>query len=118
MSELAQAALLHFTGELVAGPIARGEQPEHSHGGRGQTRPLDGARMYHDRGAGPTVVLLQPGFVADGMLPLLDNSALASYRLIAPHRRGYGQSDRIESDGWCCWSHRLGSPFQNPHWQR
>jgi pimeloyl-ACP methyl ester carboxylesterase len=51
---------------------------------------------YHDRGAGPAVVLLHPGFVADGMLPLLGDPALAEYRLIAPHRRGYGRSAPAE----------------------
>jgi pimeloyl-ACP methyl ester carboxylesterase len=52
---------------------------------------------YHDRGAGPAVVLLHPGFVADGMLPLLDDPGLLGhYRLIAPHRRGYGRSDRAQ----------------------
>src|SRR5438874_3966731 len=48
---------------------------------------------YYDHGAGEPVLLLHPGFVADGMLPLLDHSSLSSYRLIAPHRPGYGSSD-------------------------
>src|SRR5689334_13186758 len=48
---------------------------------------------YHEHGSGRPVLLLHPGFVADGMLPLIDRPALAGYRLIAPHRRGYGESD-------------------------
>jgi pimeloyl-ACP methyl ester carboxylesterase len=54
---------------------------------------LDGRLMaYHDRGTGDPVLLLHPGFVADGMLPLLDQPALQPFRLIASHRRGYGSS--------------------------
>lgn len=47
---------------------------------------------YRDQGAGDPVLLLHPGFVADGMRPLLGRIALSSYRLVAPHRRGYGGS--------------------------
>jgi pimeloyl-ACP methyl ester carboxylesterase len=47
----------------------------------------------YDRGTGEAVLLLHPGFVADGMVPLLDRPPLAGYRLIAPHRRGYGGSE-------------------------
>jgi pimeloyl-ACP methyl ester carboxylesterase len=55
---------------------------------------VNGRRIaYHDTGSGDAVLLLHPGFVADGMVPLLDRPELASYRLIAPHRRGYGDSD-------------------------
>jgi pimeloyl-ACP methyl ester carboxylesterase len=58
---------------------------------------LDGRLMaYHDRGTGYPVLLLHPGFVADGMLPLLDQPALQPFRLIAPHRRGYGSSDAAQ----------------------
>ena len=49
--------------------------------------------FYRDRGAGEAVVLLHAGFVADSMAPLLGRPELAAYRLIAPHRRGYGQSE-------------------------
>lgn len=48
---------------------------------------------YHEHGSGRPVLLLHPGFVADAMLPLMDRPALTGYRLIAPHRRGYGSSD-------------------------
>jgi pimeloyl-ACP methyl ester carboxylesterase len=51
---------------------------------------------YHEHGAGEAVVLLHPGFVANGMQPLLGQAALSAYRLIAPHRRGYGCSDPAE----------------------
>lgn len=55
---------------------------------------VDSRRVaYHEHGAGQAVLLLHPGFVADGMLPLLHQPALSGYRLIAPHRRGYGCSD-------------------------
>src|SRR5438105_15862655 len=47
---------------------------------------------YHEQGTGEPVLLLHPGFVADGMLPLLDRPALSGYWLVAPHRRGYGSS--------------------------
>lgn len=48
---------------------------------------------YHEHGAGEPVLLLHPGFVADAMVPLLEQPALSRYRLLAPHRRGYGSSD-------------------------
>src|SRR5438105_14877028 len=47
---------------------------------------------YHEHGTGEPVLLLHPGFVADGMLPLLDRPALSGYWLVAPHRRGHGSS--------------------------
>jgi pimeloyl-ACP methyl ester carboxylesterase len=55
---------------------------------------VDGRRVaYHEAGSGDAVVLLHPGFVAGGMAPLLDRPELAGYRLVAPYRRGYGDSD-------------------------
>ena len=55
---------------------------------------VEGRRVaYHESGAGDPVLLLHPGFVADGMLPLLDRPELAGKRLIAPHRSGYGKSE-------------------------
>ncbi len=55
---------------------------------------VDGRRIaFHDTGAGEPVVLLHPGFVADGMVPLLERPELAGFRLIAPHRSGYGASE-------------------------
>ncbi|UVJ38942.1 alpha/beta fold hydrolase [Arthrobacter sp. CJ23] len=55
---------------------------------------VDGRRIsFHEAGAGEPVLLLHPGFVADGMLPLLGRPELAGFRLIAPHRSGYGASE-------------------------
>jgi pimeloyl-ACP methyl ester carboxylesterase len=52
-----------------------------------------GALAVRQAGDGEPVVLLHPGFVADGMRPLFSEPVLAGYRLIAYHRRGYGGSD-------------------------
>jgi pimeloyl-ACP methyl ester carboxylesterase len=50
-----------------------------------------------DRGSGDPVLLLHPGFVADGMRPLMAESALsAGRRLVAYHRRGYGRSGGVD----------------------
>jgi 3-oxoadipate enol-lactonase len=47
-----------------------------------------------ERGYGDAVLLLHPGFVADGIRPLFDDESLAmGRRLVRYHRRGYGQSD-------------------------
>src|ERR1700730_11502905 len=48
---------------------------------------------YNQVGAGDPVVLLHAVFVADSMVPLLGRPELAGFRLVAPHRRGYGQSE-------------------------
>jgi pimeloyl-ACP methyl ester carboxylesterase len=56
---------------------------------------VNGARLaVRDRGGDEPVVLLHPGFVADGMAPLFAEPALGAYRLVAYQRRGYGRSDR------------------------
>jgi pimeloyl-ACP methyl ester carboxylesterase len=49
---------------------------------------------YREHGDGEPVLLLHPGFIADGMLPLLAEPALHDHRLLAYHRRGYGDSNR------------------------
>ena len=50
-----------------------------------------------ERGAGDVVLLLHPGFVADGMRPLFaDDTLAAGRRLVRYHRRGYGGSDRAQ----------------------
>jgi pimeloyl-ACP methyl ester carboxylesterase len=49
---------------------------------------------YVERGAGEPVVLIHAGLCADWFMPLLDEPALARYRLIAYHRAGYGGSSR------------------------
>jgi pimeloyl-ACP methyl ester carboxylesterase len=57
---------------------------------------VNGTRIaYRQQGDGEPVLLLHPGFVADGMLPLFPEQALSGFRLIAYHRRGYGDSDRV-----------------------
>jgi pimeloyl-ACP methyl ester carboxylesterase len=57
------------------------------------TITVAGARLaYEVCGDGDPIVLLHPGFVANAFAPLLREPALAGYRLIAYHRRGYGAS--------------------------
>lgn len=57
---------------------------------------VNGTRIaYRQQGDGEPVLLLHPGFVADGMLPLFSEQALSGFRLIAYHRRGYGDSHRV-----------------------
>jgi pimeloyl-ACP methyl ester carboxylesterase len=47
-----------------------------------------------ERGEGAPLLLLHPGFIADGMLPLFaDGTLAAGRRLVRYHRCGYGQSD-------------------------
>jgi len=53
----------------------------------------DGALAYREKGSGEPLLLLHSGFIADGMLPLLDQPLLQDHRMIAYHRRGYGNSD-------------------------
>lgn len=68
----------------------------HGKGARTMTHmDLDGRRVaVEDRGSGDPVVLLHPGFVVDGMIPLLEDEGLArDRRLVVYHRRGYGRSE-------------------------
>ena len=53
----------------------------------------DGALAYRETGSGEPLLLLHSGFIADSMLPLLDQPSLQDHRMIAYHRRGYGDSD-------------------------
>lgn len=56
---------------------------------------VDGARLaYETRGEGEPVVLIHAGLIADFFAPLMDQPALAGYRLVRYHRRGYGSSGR------------------------
>lgn len=56
---------------------------------------VNGASLaVQERDGQEVVLLLHPGFVADGLAPLFDETALGRYRLVAYHRRGYGRSDR------------------------
>lgn len=49
---------------------------------------------YVEHGAGEPVVLIHAGLCADWFMPLLDEPALAGFRLIAYHRAGYAGSSR------------------------
>jgi pimeloyl-ACP methyl ester carboxylesterase len=50
-----------------------------------------------ERGEGAAVLLLHPGLIADGMLPLFaDETLAAGRRLVRYHRRGYGHSGQAE----------------------
>ena len=53
----------------------------------------DGALTYCESGRGEPVLFLHSGFIADSMLPLLDQPELDGLRLVNFHRRGYGDSD-------------------------
>lgn len=53
----------------------------------------DGALAYREQGSGEPLLLLHSGFIADSMLPLLDQPLLQDHRMIAYRRRGYGDSD-------------------------
>jgi 3-oxoadipate enol-lactonase len=60
-----------------------------------RTVAVNGTRLaVREREGGEPVVLFHTGFLADGFAPLFDEPALARYRLVAYHRRGYGDSDR------------------------
>ncbi|MFD2093589.1 alpha/beta fold hydrolase [Blastococcus deserti] len=57
---------------------------------------VDGVPLsYRIRGHGEPVLLLHAGFVADGMQLLLSAPELEGFRLVAYHRRGYGDSGRV-----------------------
>jgi pimeloyl-ACP methyl ester carboxylesterase len=47
---------------------------------------------YDDAGAGEPVHFVHGAFIAEAFRPLFSEPALADYRLIAHHRRGYGAS--------------------------
>ena len=58
--------------------------------------PVDGIELeYEVRGTGEPVLLIHGGAVAGTFAPLLDEPALAGYRLIRYHRVGYAGSDRV-----------------------
>jgi pimeloyl-ACP methyl ester carboxylesterase len=62
---------------------------------RPRTVAVNGARLaVFERDGDEPVLLLHPGFVADGLAPLFAQPALGAYRLVAYHRRGYGHSGR------------------------
>ena len=53
----------------------------------------DGSLAYREVGSGEALLLLHSGFIADAMMPLLEEPSLAGYRKVAYHRRGYQDSD-------------------------
>lgn len=56
---------------------------------------IDGAILaYEVRGTGEPILLLHSGFVAQSCALLMDQPALAAYRVVNYHRRGYGTSTR------------------------
>jgi pimeloyl-ACP methyl ester carboxylesterase len=52
----------------------------------------DTTLAYETQGEGEPILLCHCGFIADGMLPLLKHPALANFKRINYHRRGYGAS--------------------------
>jgi hypothetical protein len=58
---------------------------------------IAGELEYEVRGDGEPVLFIHGGFIAGSFLPLMDQTSLASYRLIRYHRRGYVGS--IKHDG-------------------
>src|SRR3984893_7946187 len=58
-----------------------------------QARGNSRTSAYHQVASGNPAVSFIAGFVADNMGPLLGRPELAGFRLIAPHRRGYGRSE-------------------------
>lgn len=55
--------------------------------------PVQGGELeYETRGDGEPVLLIHGALIAASFLPVMDESSLASYRLIRYHRRGYAGS--------------------------
>jgi pimeloyl-ACP methyl ester carboxylesterase len=48
---------------------------------------------YEERGDGDAVLCIHGAIIADSFAPLMDEDALATYRLIRYRRRGYGNSE-------------------------
>jgi hypothetical protein len=46
-------------------------------------------------GAGEPVLFIHGALIADAFRPLLAEASLSGYRLVHPHRRGYGGSERV-----------------------
>ena len=90
----------------------------------------DGALAYREKGSGEPLLLLHSGFIADSMLPLLDQPLLQDHRMIAYHRRGYGNSDpsggsrafrwplRTPLVCWTCWALSRPTPLRVIRWAR
>ena len=59
--------------------------------------PVQGGELeYETRGDGEPVLLIHGSLIAASFLPLMDESALADYRAIRYHRRGYAGSTAAE----------------------
>jgi pimeloyl-ACP methyl ester carboxylesterase len=56
------------------------------------------AYAEHGSSDGEPLVLIHGGFVADTFLPLAQEQALSSYRIIRPHLRGHGDSSPLPED--------------------
>lgn len=62
--------------------------------------PVGDAQLHvSDFGSGEPVVLVQTALTADELLPLARESALADFRKLVYHRRGYGRSSPARSPG-------------------
>lgn len=62
--------------------------------------PVAGAQLeVAERGAGEPVVLVQTALTADELLPLATDPALAAYRTVVYHRRGYAGSSAADAAG-------------------
>lgn len=59
--------------------------------------PVEGGQLeYEVRGEGESVLLIHGGVIAASYVPVMREPALASYRLIRYHRRGYAGSTKPE----------------------
>jgi pimeloyl-ACP methyl ester carboxylesterase len=55
--------------------------------------PVNGGEIeYEVRGTGEPVLLIHGALIADSFLPMMDEPALANYRVVRYHRRGYAGS--------------------------
>jgi pimeloyl-ACP methyl ester carboxylesterase len=59
-----------------------------------RTMQTNGVLEYEVRGVGEAILLIHGAYIQDALLPLANNAAMNSYRLIRYHRRGYGRSAR------------------------
>ncbi|HTU72610.1 MAG TPA: hypothetical protein VMG38_03745 [Trebonia sp.] len=59
----------------------------------------DARIAYSDDGEGPAVLLLHGSFSPDWLAPAGRRLAGDGYRVLRPHRAGYGQSEDLTDDG-------------------
>jgi pimeloyl-ACP methyl ester carboxylesterase len=69
--------------------------------GPGMARiPVDGTELaVADWGSGEPIVFIQTALTAEEFRPIADQPALAGYRKVLYHRRGYGDSSPVEGPG-------------------